>query len=266
MEIKNEAKAVEGKTPPYMYDFFNISSYVMNLISMLCSKMARIINAAISALNESKKLPRLLLMILDTDFLEQIDIINPGKTKIMGPCFEWLVSQLERVIAEKKEELRQKQPGAIAANEPKIIWVSLLERKGFIAKSYLNAVITANVVMEEVLSGRKNHFWLKLSPFMADQANFTAGGELSAHGKVKFWHSIDKVVEEFDKYEISLRPVSEAERELMEQKKAEKEAKEAIKKDQDNREVQLRGFFRHYYRGRGNRRRAPQHVSNYVHY
>ena len=45
---------------------------------------------------------------------------------------------------------------------------------------------------------------MKLDEFLDDQKYFTSSGELSGHGKVKYWRSVDKLIEGFDKYEISM--------------------------------------------------------------
>ena len=108
MQLKTESTATRDQ--PFMYDYFNISSFMTNPVSMVRSKMARVSNALISGLNDAKKLPRIILVIMDADILEQINFINEGKSAIIGSCLDWLVNTLEKLIITKKEEFRQKCP------------------------------------------------------------------------------------------------------------------------------------------------------------
>ena len=218
------------------------------------------INALITALNESTKLPRLLLMIPEADFLHQINIINSGKSPIIGKCFEYLVSNVEKAIQRKKEELRHKKPGAVMANKPKILWLTLIHRQGYVDAAYQAAVKACNAIMEEVLSTKRNHFILKLDNFLEEIPYFTSNNDLTGTGKVKFWRSINKVVEGFDKYEVSLRPISQAEKELMEKRKAEREQQQQQQNTRGNGR-----FFRGNRRGQFPRRGCGQGRNSSIH-
>ena len=229
-ELKNESRSKQSQVP-YIYEYLNVSSYVTNPLVVVRSKLACILNALISALNEAVKLPRLIVVIPDTDLLEQMDFFSPGKTVIMGLCFEYLVSNFEKSVHAKKDQLRQKRPGSVINNEPKIIWTALIPRKGFIAKSLSHATITFNESMEEVLSKWKNYFFLKLDEFMDDVQYFTSNGQLSGYSKVKFWQSMDKIIEGFDKNEVSLHPQSKAEKQLITDKKVKQEKQQSSNQD-----------------------------------
>ena len=70
-----------------------------------------------------------------------------------------------------------------------------------------------NEILEEILSARQGHFILDPNPKMLGVANFlTMHGQLSGYGKVKYWCEIDKIIEKFDTYEVSLRHISSAEK------------------------------------------------------
>ena len=142
----------------------------------------------------------------------------------------------------KKEELRDRQPGAVSPNEPKIIWASILQRADIVSEGYSSVVRITNTMLEEILSTRCNHFWMNLDSFLADPVYFALNGQLTGNGKVKYWRSVDKILEGFDKYEISLRSVSEEEHQLMLQKKAEREKKEKEKKEVMERMEAFSGF------------------------
>ena len=183
----------------------------------------RILNALILGLNENKRLPRVLLMVPDHDILEYIDFFQPGKSHVIGSTLEWLINNVDRVITCKKEDLRHAHPGAIAAAESKIIWVKMFTREcntqSSGAQNPVDSLVdTYNDILEEILSTRHGHFILDVNHSMQGLSYYTSNNKLLGHGKVKFWREVDKVIEKFDRYEISLRPLSAAEKEREQQK------------------------------------------------
>ena len=189
---------------PYLYQFFNVSSFVTNPLSLIENKLARMINALMSVLNQNNKLPRLLIMIPESDLLEQLDFINSGKAIMIGMCFDYLINNIMKAIQAKKESLWQARPGAVTANEPKVLWISLINRKGDVSDDYSSVVRITNEIIEEALTKHRNNFWLSLDNVFDEQYYFSSQGQLTGVGKVKFWRAVDQIVAQFDKYEISL--------------------------------------------------------------
>ena len=97
-----------------------------NPLSDLNSVLAHILNALTMGLNENKRLLRILLVILGWDILEYINFFELGKSHVIGSTLDWLVNNIDITILCHKEDLKHVRPGAVAANEPKIIWVKML--------------------------------------------------------------------------------------------------------------------------------------------
>ena len=127
-ELKSKAtnQNKTGKVP-YVYDYFNVTSYMTDPMNNTQSVYARILNSLLKALNDATKLPRINLLIPDQDILDDIDYSHEGKSIIMGGVFEWLVNQVQRAITSKKEDMRNIRPGAVIVNEPKTIWLKMLQ-------------------------------------------------------------------------------------------------------------------------------------------
>ena len=104
---------------------------------------------------DSKKLRRVLLVIPVRDILDYINFFDPGK---IGSTIGWLVNNINTALTCKKEDLKHLRLGAIAMNEPKVIWVKMLVRNqdGNTEQPNLkkvDAVVhTYNKILEEILS------------------------------------------------------------------------------------------------------------------
>ena len=137
------------------------------------------------ALNETKKLPRILLVIPDCDLLEYINFCDSGKSHVIGANLEWLINNIDQALTCEKEDLRHIR-GAVMANEPKIIWVKMLNRSlGGFASERINLINeladTFNSILEEILSTRKNSFVVNMNEDMLGLSTYSMG-RLTGHG------------------------------------------------------------------------------------
>ena len=248
-EMSREKDDAESSVP-YMYKFFNVSCFVTNPLCVERSKLTRILNALIEALNQCKTLPRLIVMLPDTDLIEQIDLVNPGKCQIMGACFDWLLNNAEKVISAKKEGFRQIRLGAVLPNEPKLVWVCPLTRNEFATEAFVAAIEFLNNIMEDVLAAHRNNYIICINARMDETHYFTSHGDLSGHGKVKFWRSLDRAIEQFNKHEVSLRPISNKEKQERQQCQQQRQEEHQCQLEQRNNSTTPR-FPRWRSRGRG---------------
>ena len=67
-KLKTQA-SMKQKELPYMYNYFNISCFTSNPKSFERNTLARIVNCLVKALNDTVKLPRLILVVPDEDIL-----------------------------------------------------------------------------------------------------------------------------------------------------------------------------------------------------
>ena len=97
-------------------------------------------------------------------------------------------------------------------NEPKLLWFKMIHRP--LASPELElATGLVNTALEDILAARRGHFITKIDAELHEDYYFHPNLDLTGHGRVKIWRVIDSVICKFDKYEISLRPLSATERE-----------------------------------------------------
>ena len=201
-EIRVQARA--NKTPfPYIYDYYNLHCYTPNPVTMINSTLARDVNCLIKALNESLKLPKLIVFILDTDLIDYIMITaNSERKSAIHAGISWITTQVNRAVMGKKDNIMRRCPGVIIAFEPKIVWVNAinpLQNSGLMA--YNN--ILRDIVMESDIS----HHYMDINEVMYQENNcFDHNYRLNGTGRVKFWLELDKAIEMFDKKKLPLRP------------------------------------------------------------
>ena len=114
---------------------------------------------------------------------------------------------MECVIKGRKDELRCKRPGAVAPNEPKLIWVKMFNRTANPSKE-LAVRVKFNTALENILASKRNHYIIDVTNAMYKSDYFSQNNRITARGKSRFWMEIDQAIEDFDSQKRSLRPVS----------------------------------------------------------
>ena len=174
--------------------------------------MSRIHNAIVNALNEQNhKLPRFIIIIPDHDIIRFINHFGFGISHIVGTCLSWMVRNIEHALEAKKDFLRKCKPGALRANEPKIIWVKCFTRPDMppLVAAGCNKF---NNILEELLTTRKCHYIIDINKYMESAAFFNHGTYLNNKGKESFWLGIDRMIEGFDYGKEDLLPVVKQQR------------------------------------------------------
>ena len=209
LQLKNEAKTAR-RTIPYMYQFFNITCYTPNPHSLVKNTLARFVNCLIKALNDTDKLPCIILAIPDADLLRFICCSTDSDYQNINLFIEgaltWVINQMARAIKAKKDNIRRRRPGVVLPYEPKIIWVNMMDRLN--GTSCTLGVF--NDSLKLILTGRPGHFLLNIDQAMNDTTFFDAHNKLNAYGCAEFWNDIDKQVERFEMRQITLKPAAEA--------------------------------------------------------
>ena len=162
----------------------------------------RIFNSFMKAMNANKLLPRMILMVLDWDLLQFIDHCSYGISMLCGQVINWLLRNIERTIESCKEELRKRRAGAVLQNEPKIIWVKMINRSN--PQWILSVCTKFNNALEELLVNRCYHYILDVNKAVFEGRNFTYNNLLNVRGQQVYWLEIDQIIERFDYHEESL--------------------------------------------------------------
>ena len=151
-QIKND-NYLACERLPYMYDFYNLSCFTPNPQSLTSNVMVRLVNCYIKALNDSNKLPRIVLIIPDGDLLNYLYQQNKefGISDISFDILSWITKQMVRATDAKKDDLKRKKPGSVIPTEPKFIWVKMLNRVNG-RSDFLALRSKFNDVLEKVLA------------------------------------------------------------------------------------------------------------------
>ena len=176
---------------------------------MIKNVLARIFNSLVEGLNRNKgndPLPRLLVVIPDADILKFINHYTYGVSAITGRCLNWLITNMDRVIEAKKEQLQKKKAGAVAANEPKIIWVKMLDTPNMTYSDLMACRKKYNAILDDILAQKRNHYVIDINDEMYHISHFLWSNTLNARGETRFWREIDQLLEAFDYNREKLLP------------------------------------------------------------
>ena len=126
--LKQQAKLL--KTPiPYLYEYYNVFGYYSMVTSGIRCAIARVYNSLVVGLNTRECLPRLIVIMLDKDIIEDVSFHGHYETDdVITKNIEWLFRQISIVIKRKHAELSDKKPGAVYSLDPKVVVVDMLKR------------------------------------------------------------------------------------------------------------------------------------------
>ena len=193
-EVRQHAKL--AKTPsPYLFDYYNVFCYTPNPVTMIKNALARDVNCLIKALNESLKLPQLVIYIPDADILKFVlDTTASTRKMVIHAAINWIITQMDRALSAKRDNLIRCCPGAVVAYEPRFLWVNALNPLQDDAESAYNNIL------RDVLEEHFNYFYVDVNDiFVGDSNSFDHQMRLNGMGQVRFWLEVDKITERIDK-------------------------------------------------------------------
>ena len=127
--LHENAKTDDSAVSPYLFEFYNVKQ-LQNLASVgVKSVMARILNALMEAVNTRPRLPRFLVVILNTDLMAEFDL--SGETKLakdFSKVLHYLAKQINIFLRHKRLLISEKKPGAVFGDHPVVIFVKVLRR------------------------------------------------------------------------------------------------------------------------------------------
>ena len=101
-EWRCRTRAAKSKQP-YLYDYYNVFGYYMLRSSGNRYAIGRVLNSLIVGLNTRHRLPRLIILILDKDVIEDVGIYHDSHAavQVMAENIGWLFQQMEILIKRK---------------------------------------------------------------------------------------------------------------------------------------------------------------------
>ena len=200
-QMKHEMKSARQPTL-YIYEYFNIFCITPNPDSLVKNVLAKFMNCIIKALNDSVKLPRIILFIPDLDIIRYIcrtvTVLDADLSDLhlfVEGALNWIINQVAWAIDAAKDNLQRRKPGAILSYEPKMVWVKMMDRIGTGSRSKSLALRNIfNTTLGDKLSGRTGHFIIDIDQAMDDASFFDADNHLNEYGRHHFWLALDKII------------------------------------------------------------------------
>ena len=174
----------------YLYEQYNMKCFTSKPTSNTTSVPAQLVNCVIKATNELEKLPRIILLILDWDILRYFEHTSFGVMEITKKVVKWMVNTIKKAIEAKRDRLQKLHLGAMVANEPKIIWVKMINRLAAYDK-VLTVRRKFNMALENVLAKCSNQYLKDLHPAMNNANLFTAPNYLNGDGCAVYWQELN---------------------------------------------------------------------------
>ena len=209
---KTEAH-IDKIKPSYIYDYYNVQFGFHPPLSQTRSIEARYVNSFTELLNGNSKdfrLPKYIIIILESDIIaESVKRNNDyGFKKVYRIGVEWVMNEFNRILDSRKEELRNKRPGALSTSaEPRLIWVTTMRRLFNIhedVKTTFKMVKKANEVLEDLVKKFDKYSHIIYMDMMDEFKYFDIMGKLTNTGKSTYWRVIDSTIKKFNRNEIDL--------------------------------------------------------------
>ena len=123
-EIEEDKK--RAKVKPYLLEYYNIKKFTRADPNDLV--VTRVFNSLVDAINERKRFPRFLIVILDKDVINNADVFDDNILDFIRDSVNWLVKQIALFLKRKKIDILAKRPGAIYGDDPTVIFVRMIRR------------------------------------------------------------------------------------------------------------------------------------------
>ena len=193
----------------YLTDRFNVKSSTYHSSSH--PAISRILNATIKALNTEHRLPKMLIIIMDKDIINDLndEDFDYGANKCLAMNINWLLKQIDIAVRRTRLQILEKKPGAVNGDDLKIIYMQMIR----CVEHYKNTSKMAKVCglrskFNEFLSeaaGRFNTYILSIRSCTGPEY-FDHLGNLSVKGKDAFWWELDELIEKFKANQVKLLP------------------------------------------------------------
>ena len=176
------------------YDLVPICNSKYN--SQDCNFLSRFNNTVASGLNKIDKLPKYMVMVLDDDLIRYVDFYNCGMSSLFGECLEWLITQVNKMIAKRKAQLPAK---AVHDDYPFIYWVAAPMHKN----ADLEVHKKFNDCLESIVRQIDNMRVAKVKEFWAfeDEVLVNEDGIITPVGLSSYWKAVDAAI----KYNVQKR-------------------------------------------------------------
>ena len=190
---------IQKVKPPYCYEFYNISAWFQTSL-VATPVIARITNSLIEALNDTIYLPKYVIIIIDKDLVQDEENKGFGAKKAIEDHLFWVVKQISRALLTRREDLKQKCPGAVTADLTRVVWIKMLTRpitRDASLKRIWKLRPKFNDALDNIL-GIEKYMHVINVPRMDETKYFDERGQLTPAGKRVYWRNINGEIKSLD--------------------------------------------------------------------
>ena len=197
--------STKNKRQPYMYDQYNVKIFSAYPLSLTKNTVGRFINVFIKALSDAKKIPSIVLLFPDWDILQFLDFYQDGAHAMTSCILNWIVVSITRAIQSKKDSFSHRNPGSVSENEPKLMWIKMINRHGEFDRALMTQA-RFNRALEDVLVDKKQQHIMDVNQAVDSPNYFGPQNMLNGDGMTRYWYEVDKNVKLFDADPKLFRP------------------------------------------------------------
>ena len=202
LPAQNTQNRLAKKNPMFVFDNYTVRSYSSHPLkpTKIMQPAARLVNVVIHGLNENRDhLPAIIIMVPDWDLLKNLSKITFGITIVMEIVIGWVVKAINKAVQTRKDDLTKQKQGTIVYNEPKFLWIKMVDRHGVIDRT-LALRHKFNKVLEETLAKHYDHYIADISHNVNDASHFSPQlKEFNEDGAAKYWKEVDYSLKKFNR-------------------------------------------------------------------
>ena len=167
-------------------DHFDISAYCGSRQSEKDQNIVRRIkNSLIAGLNKHWKMPKYIVVVLDSDVIDFVDYKNFGISTMYGDLLESIIKGVVDIIDDRKKKLPAK---AVKGEYPFIYWMCLPKHKNL----DFNSRSKFNLTLESIIKLYPNMRVAQIKDnWDINDENLAQSGRLTGLGFNRYWQAID---------------------------------------------------------------------------
>ena len=212
VDINREA-SMDKRNKPYIEQYYNIVPQFPTDSSKPKNVFLRLADTIITVVNECKRLPRFVIIMLDNDMLKELCRLQSGFTEPakmdvdIKKSINWLVNFVDRTITPLKTDMYYKKPGSAMAAKPKYIWVKALPANANNKVEFFRNFF--NKCLENKLATKRHSYILDATEIVHEEGTFDMDGNLLPAARVEFWNELSQQIDLFNKCKLDLHPEPE---------------------------------------------------------
>ena len=131
IKLQAEKGKSEDVITPYIQDYYNVREFYKTPFAGVKFASTRVVNNLTDAINQKKRLPKYLIVILDKDLILDINLDDNDAEMLLQEEVRWTVRQTDMTLRRKKVNFLQKKPGSMTNLETSHLCQNVMQSRQF---------------------------------------------------------------------------------------------------------------------------------------